>query len=623
MSTRANTLLAPAVDDPVRQAKQMRTVVWVVTLAMVGLIFDGYDLVVYGAVVSTFLRDASHLGTVTPAIAGQLGSYALLGVLVGALLAGTVGDILGRRKVMLFSYAWFAIGMGITAMMSTTTTFGLMRFITGLGVGALVATTGALVSEYAPKGKKNLCNAIVYSGIPLGSLLAALLAILLLEHIGWRGLFSIGALPLVTLLPLAYFKMPESVAWLAARGRMDEARALAERTGVDIPEPEQAAVKTSETASDSGKAGFAGLFGSYPLPTILLGLMSATGLMLVYSLNTWLPELMLRAGFNAKGSLSFLMVLNGGAVLGALLGSKVADRFGAKPVVAACFGIGALAIFMLTLGSEIGVLLAIVAVVGLGTSGTQTLIYGLVANYYRTNVRGAGVAWCAGFGRLGGVGGPMLGGYLAGGGFALESIFYILAGLGVLGVMLTLLVPHAKGALELKTTAIEPPVNAAVASRSPTLYPRILVALDAAQAGEHQLTLKRITQMGVMTGGQVHVLYLRQGHIVPGLIMAGSGLGVASAEDDVEAVDGKAIQSLIDSLSAAGVNAHGELVSATEHDFAEVILQRAKEKNADLLILEHEYHAGAGHALRASVAEQIIRHHPTLSILLARPAAAA
>ena len=162
-----------------------------------------------------------------------------------------------------------------------------------------------------------------------------------------------------------------------------------------------------------GRAGFAGLFsGTYIFPTILLGLMSATGLMLVYSLNTWLPELMLRAGFNAKGSLSFLLVLNGGAVLGALAGSRVADRFGPKPVVAACFAIGAASIALLTLSLPLAALLAIVAIVGLGTSGTQTLIYGFVANYYRTNVRGAGVAWCAGFGRLGGVGGPLLGGLL-------------------------------------------------------------------------------------------------------------------------------------------------------------------------------------------------------------------
>jgi AAHS family benzoate transporter-like MFS transporter len=439
----AEAVSAVAMADSAREAKQMRTVVWVMSLALVGLLFDGYDLVVYGACVSTFLRDPTQLGVVSPATAGQLGSYALFGVLVGALLAGSVGDILGRRKVMLFAYAWFSIGMACTAMTSSVAAFGAMRFLTGIGVGALVATTAALVSEFAPKGKKNLCNAIVYSGIPAGSLMAAALAIVLMSVIGWRGLFMIGALPLVTLFPLAFFKMPESVVWLTARGRVAEARALAGRTGIDMPdvatEPETALANPVE-----GKASWAGLFTTYPLATFLLGLMSATGLMLVYSLNTWLPELMLRAGFNAQGSLSFLIVFNGGAVLGPLLASRIADRFGAKLVVAASFAIGALAIFLMTMGFPLGVLLAVVAVVGLGTSGTQTLIYGLVANYYRTNVRGAGVAWCAGFGRLGGVGGPILGGYLAGGGFALETIFYILAGVAVLGTALTALVPPSR-----------------------------------------------------------------------------------------------------------------------------------------------------------------------------------
>jgi MFS transporter, AAHS family, benzoate transport protein len=438
---------------PEQEARRRNTVLWVVTLATVGLMFDGYDLVVYGTVVSTFLRDPTQIGPVTPAEAGALGSYALVGVLVGALLAGSVGDILGRRKVMLVAYAWFSVGMGVTALMSSATPFGLMRFVTGLGVGALVATTGALVSEFAPPGKKNLCNAITYSGVPLGSLLAALLAILLLAGIGWRGMFLIGALPIVTLLPLAFFKMPESPAWLAARGRMDEARAISERTGVPLAELPPVA----EPGAHRERVGFAGLFGrEYWLPTVLLGLMSATGLVLVYSLNTWLPELMLRAGFDAKGSLSFLLVLNGGAVVGALIGSRVADRLGPKPVVAACFLIGAAAITLLTVSLPLALLLLFVAVAGLGTSGTQTLIYGFVANYYRTNVRGAGVAWCAGFGRLGGVGGPVIGGLLIGAGLSTNAIFYVLAGLGVLGVLLTLLVPHRQGPRELHSTPIEP-----------------------------------------------------------------------------------------------------------------------------------------------------------------------
>src|SRR4051794_37903123 len=278
------------------EARRRRTVLWVVGLATLGLIFDGYDLVVYGTVVSIFLRNPNELGTVTPEIAGALGSYALIGVLVGALLAGTVGDILGRRKVMLAAYAWFSVGMAVTALTHTTATFGLMRFMTGLGVGALVATTGALVSEYAPPGKKNLVNAITYSGVPIGSLLAALLAIILLDVIGWRGMFWIGALPLVTLLPLAIFKMPESVAWLASRGRLDEARAISARTGVPLPEAPsaQAAAAGAAAPVGGGRAGFAGLFGpGYLFPTLVLGLMSATGLVLVYSLNTWLPELML------------------------------------------------------------------------------------------------------------------------------------------------------------------------------------------------------------------------------------------------------------------------------------------------------------------------------------------
>jgi MFS transporter, AAHS family, benzoate transport protein len=448
-------------NDPGLDARRLRTVIWIVALASVGLIFDGYDLVVYGTVVSTFLRDPTHIGTVTPAVAGALGSYALVGVLAGALLAGSVGDLLGRRKVMLIAYAWFSVGMGLTALTHDTTPFGWMRFFTGLGVGALVATTGALVSEYAPAGKKNLCNAITYGGIPLGSMLAALIAILLLQDIGWRGMFWIGALPLITLLPLAYFMMPESVAWLASRGRLEEARAVSLRTGMPLPGAAPTVAAADAIAASEARAGFAGLFGDrYVVPTLILGLMSATGLMLVYSLNTWLPEIMLRAGFNAKGSLSFLLVLNGGSLFGAIAASRAADRFGPKPVVACSFALGAVALVLLTLGFPVATLLAVVAVVGLGTSGTQTLIYGFVANYYRTNVRGAAVAWCAGFGRLGGVGGPVLGGLLIGAGFALDSIFYVLATLGLAGALLTLAVPIARARFEARALRPAPTPSA-------------------------------------------------------------------------------------------------------------------------------------------------------------------
>ncbi|MDD0858483.1 MFS transporter [Arthrobacter alpinus] len=198
--------------------KQQNTVHWVVTIAAIALIFDGYDLVVYGTIVPTLLNDPTQLGQIGPATAGVLGSWALLGVMVGALVTGAIGDYLGRRKIMITGIIWFSVFMGLTALAPNIVAFGALRFATGLGVGALVATAGAVVAEFAPKGKRNYYNAIVYSGVPVGGVLASVLAIVLMDHIGWRGLFFIGATPLLFLLPMALVKLPESPngSWPAA-----------------------------------------------------------------------------------------------------------------------------------------------------------------------------------------------------------------------------------------------------------------------------------------------------------------------------------------------------------------------------------------------------------------------
>lgn len=153
------------------------------------------------------------------------------------------------------------------------------------------------------------------------------------------------------------------------------------------------------------------------------------------------------------------------------------------------------------------------------------------------------------------------------------------------------------------------------------MYNRILVAIDATPTNENRSALERTEQIGRLTVATVYVLHVARGHIVPGDITGGAGLGVRSVEDDVEGADRKAVQALVDRLSAAGIEAHGEMVSATEHDVASVILQRAQELDVDLLVLGHQHHRGAGNVFRSSVAEQIIHQHPPFSILLARPPA--
>lgn len=424
----------PTSSTPEQDARRRRSIAWVVLLSAAALVFDGYDLVVYGTVVPVLLADPSHLGTVTPARAGTLGSYALVGVLVGALAAGAVGDRIGRRKVMLVNLAWFSVGMAVTATTQSVATFGLFRFLTGIGVGALVATVGALVAELAPPGQRNRYNAIVYSGVPAGGVLAALTAIALGDSIGWRGLFWIGALPIVVLLPLAVRFLPESPRWLVARGRIADAEAVSARTGIPVPAPEPVV---------ADKVGFPALASRrFAVPTALLGLMSFAGLLLTYGLNTWLPQIMGEQGYGKNHALTFLLVLNLAAIGGGLLASYVADRVGAKRVVASTFVLAALALAVLPLSMPAAVLFLAVGLAGVGTIGTQVLIYGLVSNYYPTNARAAGVAWCAGFGRLGGIVGPIIGGVLVGAGVGGSTAFQLFAAISLAGTLVALAVPR-------------------------------------------------------------------------------------------------------------------------------------------------------------------------------------
>lgn len=428
--------------EPSTLARQKSTVRWVVAIAAIALIFDGYDLVVYGTIVSTLLNDPTQLGEIGPATAGVLGSWALFGVMVGALTTGAVGDYLGRRKIMITGIIWFSVFMGLTALAPNVFAFGALRFATGLGVGALVATAGAVVAEFAPKGKRNYYNAIVYSGVPVGGVLASLLAIVLLDHVGWRGLFLIGATPLFFLLPMALAKLPESPEWLMARGRTEDAQRVSIRTGVPIAEPVATGAHVLPAEPVDTKIGFRALASrKYALPTLLLGLMSFAGLMLTYGLNTWLPQIMSQFGYGKSYSLAFLLVLNAGAVFGGLIASVGADRIGAKRVVSTTFFLAALAMVLLTMQLPFGILLALVAVAGVGTIGTQVLIYGFVSNYYNSAARGAGVAWCAGFGRLGGIFGPLVGGLLMAAGVENHIAFYVFAGVAIVGALVTACVP--------------------------------------------------------------------------------------------------------------------------------------------------------------------------------------
>src|SRR5882757_2272125 len=208
-----------------------RGALWsVIALCAFAVTFDGYDLVVYGTTVPSLLADW-HIG---PAQAGAIGSYALIGMLVGALLAGTVTDIIGRRRILVLCMVWFSVCTALCAFAPNAEVFGLLRFVAGIGLGGLMPTAAALVVEYAPAGKHNLTYAAMQSGYAVGGILASALAISVIPALGWQVMYLIGAAPVLA-VPFALRWLPESLEYLVLRGRTDEAAALAMRLGVEVP----------------------------------------------------------------------------------------------------------------------------------------------------------------------------------------------------------------------------------------------------------------------------------------------------------------------------------------------------------------------------------------------------
>lgn len=144
------------------------------------------------------------------------------------------------------------------------------------------------------------------------------------------------------------------------------------------------------------------------------------------------------------------------------------------------------------------------------------------------------------------------------------------------------------------------------------MYDRILVAIDAAPDAPDD-SLQRLTQFAKMTGGTVHLLHVARGHVVAYDINAGSGLGVLAGEDDVAATEQKIVQDAVNQLATAGVTVHGELINATEHDIADIIVQRANDIRADIIILGYQHHH------ESVVADHVIRQHPNCAVLLDSP----
>ncbi|MDE3738744.1 MFS transporter [Metapseudomonas resinovorans] len=372
------------------------------------LIFDGYDLFIYGVVLPVLMKEWG----LTPLEAGALGSYALFGMMFGALFFGPLADKIGRKKGIAICFVLFSGFTVLNGFTSTPTEFGICRFMAGLGIGGLMPNVVALMNEYAPKKLRSTLVAIMFSGYSLGGMLSAGVGIYMLPRFGWEAMFFAAAVPLL-MLPLILWYLPESVGFLLRQGRTEQARAILKRIAPERELRDDDLLELTETKTQG--APVLELFREgRGLRTLMIWVAFFCCLLMVYALSSWLPKLMANAGYSLGSSLSFLLALNFGGMFGAIAGGFLGDRFNLPKVVAAFFIVAAVSISLLGFKSPTPVLYLLIGIAGATTIGTQILLYATAAQFYGLAIRSTGLGWASGVGRNGAIVGPLLGGALLG-----------------------------------------------------------------------------------------------------------------------------------------------------------------------------------------------------------------
>ncbi|AIT61671.1 MFS transporter [Corynebacterium doosanense] len=402
----------------------------VTLLCWFAILLDGFDLVVLGVTIPSMLEDEGW--SFSPADATFVSTVGLFGMMVGALTIGTLTDRLGRRRILIWSVALFSLFTLGLAFTENVMVFGLLRFLAGAGLGGALPTAISLVTEFRGAKKGGSASTLLMTGYHTGAVATALLGMYLIQPLGWHAMFIAGALPAILLIPAMLLWLPESPQYLHAKGDTARAERIAADYGLSLESDIDRAHKDEVESANSVSALFKPTFRRN---TIIIWVTSFMGLLLVYGTNTWLPQIMRGAGYNLGSSLSFLLVLNLGAVIGLLVAGRIADRISPRTTALFWFFGAAVLLGLLSIKMPVGALYVVLFLTGVFVFSAQVLIYGFVGENYPSKVRATALGFSAGIGRLGAISGPLLGGVLVSYGVAYPWGFYAFAVVALIGAL--------------------------------------------------------------------------------------------------------------------------------------------------------------------------------------------
>ena len=361
-------------------------------LCGVVMFLEGYDIASVGYAVPS-LVDVWRVpspGFTQALTAGNVG------LLLGSLCFGLMGDRLGRKPVLLSCVAGFGIFSLLSALVSSPFQLAALRLLTGLGLGGGIPLAIALVSDFSPPLKQGRTVILTSAGIPIGITAGGFLASQLVRGFGWPAIFMVGGILPLAIATLLALYLPESL----------------------VP-----------TARARRKSRVAALFRDGLAPsTALLWSINFLNLLSIYFILLWLPAILHDTGLSSSWAIFVTTMYGVGVILGALLTAPLVDRAGVERVLTCVLAFGALCVLSIgLLDLSLWALAVVICGAGAGIGGCQAGINSLSGSIYPAAIRSTGAGWALGAGRVGTIVSPLLGGTLLALGWRAQAIFIALS----------------------------------------------------------------------------------------------------------------------------------------------------------------------------------------------------
>ena len=395
----------------------------VVALCFVFNMLDGFDITAMAVVASSVSSDLS----LTDDLVGWIFSFALAGMMGGAMVLAPVADIIGRRVLIILSLLLVGVSILLTSKADSLGPFIILRFVSGMGAGALLACQASLAAEYSPEKYRALSVALVTAGYPTGAMMTSVVAGFIMPEYGWRSMFVFGGLITLGMVVVAWLMIPESLKYLLEKQpknaliKINEILQKLKHSPIDeLPER----IKSHKNKTTLLNNMRMLLSPKYRSLSLTLWTAFCCAYATLYFLMSWIPKLMENAGYDMAAGRNAFFLFNLGGVIGIYLLGYLSIKWKLTNLIFNLSIASAISMIAFALApNELNTLLILIVMIGILQQSAFTGLYGVAAKAYPTEIRSTGVGWAIGLGRIGAVIGPALAGYLILAGYDMSANF--------------------------------------------------------------------------------------------------------------------------------------------------------------------------------------------------------